>query len=317
MVAVMACSASLAIWMLTHRQDCAFSGAAFGIYALETVFILYDEYAHTKLVMSENYTMGLTFPALTLALSLAFVFCVWGFIICRTHAEPPTKALLAAAMAYGVQQLVCLPMVGRSNALLEFLFYGARDLALIASLGFALWQYRHTTSKLERHDMARAKRFFIVACVLAVVMFCEDLVNIMLPGLSPINLMSEDFRWHFTERNITENVLMVACAIQLIRANRDTLLIYARHPQEAKDGGRGVTLDQGVEQRVLLYCDEHEMSNRERDVVRLVVEGKDIQGIASELYISTGTVKSHLHRIYKKAGVASRKELVDAFWKSR
>ena len=36
----------------------------------------------------------------------------------------------------------------------------------------------------------------------------------------------------------------------------------------------------------------------------MVVDGLDVAGIAEALVISIGTVKAHLHRIYKKAGVS-------------
>ena len=57
------------------------------------------------------------------------------------------------------------------------------------------------------------------------------------------------------------------------------------------------------------------LTDREREVLRLAIDGKDTQGIATELFISTGTVKAHMHRIYSKAGVEHRQDLINAFWK--
>lgn len=52
------------------------------------------------------------------------------------------------------------------------------------------------------------------------------------------------------------------------------------------------------------------LSERERDVVRLVVEGLSDLQIATRLEISETTVGSHLRRIYSKLQVHSRAELI-------
>ena len=64
------------------------------------------------------------------------------------------------------------------------------------------------------------------------------------------------------------------------------------------------------------YADAHKLSRREQEVLTLVLKGNDAQNIASELVISPGTVKAHLHRIYVKSGVSNRDDLIDAFWRS-
>ncbi|MBC7216787.1 MAG: response regulator transcription factor [Candidatus Caldatribacterium sp.] len=52
------------------------------------------------------------------------------------------------------------------------------------------------------------------------------------------------------------------------------------------------------------------LSQRELEVLALVVQGKDNRTIARELFISEKTVKNHVNRILEKLGVASRLQLV-------
>ena len=54
----------------------------------------------------------------------------------------------------------------------------------------------------------------------------------------------------------------------------------------------------------------HHLSNREQEVVHLLLEGKSNKLIAASLGISESTVEFHLKRIYAKFQVASRMELV-------
>ncbi len=52
------------------------------------------------------------------------------------------------------------------------------------------------------------------------------------------------------------------------------------------------------------------LTDRERDVLRCMVEGLNNNEIAGKLVISLGTVKFHISNIFQKLGVDSRVEAV-------
>jgi len=54
-----------------------------------------------------------------------------------------------------------------------------------------------------------------------------------------------------------------------------------------------------------------ELTPRERDVLRLIAEGRTNDAIAEELFISPRTVTTHITRLYAKLGVANRAEAVN------
>lgn len=54
----------------------------------------------------------------------------------------------------------------------------------------------------------------------------------------------------------------------------------------------------------------YNITDREREIIQMVIEGKSNADIAKELFISLATVKTHLHNIYQKVGVDSRYDLL-------
>ncbi|HEX3036850.1 MAG TPA: response regulator [Thermodesulfobacteriota bacterium] len=53
----------------------------------------------------------------------------------------------------------------------------------------------------------------------------------------------------------------------------------------------------------------HNLTKREREIVKLVTQGYSNKKISSKLFISEGTVKIHLNNIFKKLGIKNRAQL--------
>jgi ligand-binding sensor domain-containing protein/DNA-binding CsgD family transcriptional regulator len=61
------------------------------------------------------------------------------------------------------------------------------------------------------------------------------------------------------------------------------------------------------------FMAKRDVSRREREVIRLLLQGKSSRDIENELFISLHTVRSHIYRIYKKLGIKNRTQLVNMF----
>ena len=55
------------------------------------------------------------------------------------------------------------------------------------------------------------------------------------------------------------------------------------------------------------------LTERETQIVVMLLDGQTMKGIAEELFITERTVKFHSKNAYEKIGVASKKELMQAF----
>lgn len=90
--------------------------------------------------------------------------------------------------------------------------------------------------------------------------------------------------------------------------------------QDACDGGAPMSGE--VARKVLHFFQEQKsspdelgLSEREVDVLRLLIEGYSYKGIAEKLFVSVHTVRFHLHNIYEKLHVSSRMEAVSKVMK--
>ncbi len=60
-----------------------------------------------------------------------------------------------------------------------------------------------------------------------------------------------------------------------------------------------------------LIVERYGLSPRESDVLPLLLQGRTILRIQEALFISAGTVSTHIRHIYQKTGVSNRQELID------
>jgi DNA-binding CsgD family transcriptional regulator len=79
------------------------------------------------------------------------------------------------------------------------------------------------------------------------------------------------------------------------------IVYFLRHPVAAP-----VRMDTLPED----FLSRYGITDREREIILKVVQGKSNADIAGELFISLATVKTHLHNIYREIDVDSRFDLL-------
>ena len=316
-VGLVTASTALVIWLMTRRRDCLVAAAGFLLYIFDMSVIFFDEYNRLKYDYMVTFNEPLQHPLLRCALGVAILACVWLWVTFRLHDEVTVKHVAAYVVPIAVLQLTLVPRTGFAGQVQQYLFWLVRDLGMAFCLVYAYARYRKTENRAERLDLERSRTFFRIACVLTVMVVIEDTYMILFCTPDVDNVMVSAFLWYLSERNISENLLFVAAAVQLFKQFSHILRVFSRHPradEEVATERRDARED--LVSRVVIFSDEHGLSKREQEVLTLVLRGLDVQNIANELVISPGTVKAHLHRIYVKSEVKARDDLIETFWRS-
>ncbi len=115
--------------------------------------------------------------------------------------------------------------------------------------------------------------------------------------------------------------LAMAAAIRpLSRKPAESTIIGSSSP-EAPDGTKDSTapaqpvkehesIGEHIAQCYHILAQQHGLSPRETDVFLLLAQGRSRPHISTALYLSDGTVKTHISHIYKKFGVHTREDLL-------
>jgi DNA-binding CsgD family transcriptional regulator len=101
-------------------------------------------------------------------------------------------------------------------------------------------------------------------------------------------------------------------AVARVRARTGRWMILHGAPLMS-DGSRRVAIiaERGDPDRLApLLMSAYGLTEREKDVTRLVLQGETTSSIAAQLFVSPQTVQQHLKNIFGKTSVRSRRELV-------
>lgn len=74
--------------------------------------------------------------------------------------------------------------------------------------------------------------------------------------------------------------------------------------------------DEGSAESLKEISNKYGLTMREFEVLGYLAKGRSYPRIAEELFITTGTVKTHARHIYEKLGVKTKQELIDFVEKS-
>ena len=191
----------------------------------------------------------------------------------------------------------------------QWLYYTMRQVFLVFVGLYIFWTARKSTQVELKARVNNQQKHLIIGAILVGCIVAEDFYNIL---IVPMSLAPSWLQLYLSERNFSENVFACYFAILLIIYSCHVLSIRMQEAPEKKNVS---DLDRHIEEQMPFYRNAYKLSNRETEVMRLVVLGKSNQEIADELFLAVGTVKTHIHNILVKTEQQNRTTLILHFWK--
>jgi NarL family two-component system response regulator LiaR len=147
------------------------------------------------------------------------------------------------------------------------------------------------------------------------------LMDLMMPGMDGITATREILKLSpqsriialtsFSEQNMVQGALQAGAIGYLQKNVTAAELANAIHSAYVGRMTLSPEAAQALAQSVTQsHLPGNELTDRERDVLRCMVEGLNNNETADRLVVSLGTVKFHVSNIFRKLGVASRVEAV-------
>lgn len=216
-----------------------------------------------------------------------------------------------------------------NSALKIFIYYTPCQLYLIALNIYVLRTINKDREKLPVNSYKTSKQLAIVTIIVAIMIIIEDYIVIFhfdQYGTDTIKMFNRSF---------SENLLTVLLAIfvtvsysksiQFLLKNIDVkdysvdVILGDEEIAPPKDNVTKLditTLKPNVVESsfsIHSFSKLYEITQREEEILALILEGKNNTKISETLYISPGTVKAHKHNIYYKLSISSSAELKEMY----
>lgn len=211
----------------------------------------------------------------------------------------------APTIGYALALLVALLALPDQDTY-QWAAFSLRSLLVLGGLAWAIRTYASMPDGAMRGALGSRMRDFAVVAALLVATLAFDGAVFAFSGR--ISRMGQDTLLRYVcERNLFEDALVVYCCVVTIRDCSSVLALRFKEPP-----AESPVVD---EVRLSLFAERYHLTPTERAVLALVVEGLKVSAIAGTMYISEGTVKTHISHIYRKVGCSGRTELLQEFWK--
>lgn len=299
---------SLAAYASSRRRFFIYGSGVFICYAIEMTEIFFFEYTLQNQSFPASDYYSITMPVLRTFVATASQAFIWliAMDLLDKHSKKQFVIPVATFLLSELLIIVAVPY----GPIHQWLYYTMRQVFLVFVGLYIFWTARKSTQVELKARVNNQRKHLIIGAILVGCIVAEDFYNIL---IVPMSLAPSWLQLYLSERNFSENVF--ACYFAIL------LIIYSYHHvlsirmQEAPEEKNVSDLDRHIEEQMPFYRNAYKLSNRETEVMRLVVLGKSNQEIADELFLAVGTVKTHMHNILVKTEQQNRTTLILHFWK--
>lgn len=318
---------SIAAYAVSHKRSLIPQATFFVFYIIDICGIFGIEFLNQNIPFSVDTYYEIPLPFLRILSGTGVMASLWVMLLDILDVHDRRMQIVPVAVFVAA---CCLVIWGLPyGPFRQWLFYTLRQVFAAFGLAYAYLKWSRSTDMPYRERLGKQRSRYFFLWVLLACILIEDWWIIL---ASPIP--SPDSGWltlYLSERNFSENVMMLFVAYHVIRGSLKTLALRFNAPPTAaavqptlsrasqdqrEPDKKTADLKRHIEDALPAYATAHNLSKREREVLAMVIEGMDNRTIAQELFLSEGTIKTHVHNIMVKTETRTRNELKQDFWAS-
>lgn len=316
-----------------HRkgQLSAVTAILFLFYIFDNIIIYMTEFLGG---FSRLYDLQfMSVPAFKTLIFLVSSFCLASIqkqVLPGRRTDRDTAALVLLGLG-----LLFAPMAG-DGALKVWLYYLPPQLFTFYLGASGLLYLKKNPDALDR-EMGSYKKLLWVTALFSLLILIEDTIVIFSFDVYS-NIMVK-----IHNRSVSEDIMSIIYSvfaigymtrqIQIPRAEVEDDGLHAQHAglhtqTAAEDAGLhaqslspdGTRLSgespapSDANTAFLHFASQYQLTSREQDILRILLTDKNNQEISDALFISLGTVKTHVHNIFQKVNVTKRSQLLRIYF---
>lgn len=295
------------------RQLTAATAVLFLFYILDNIIIYMTEFLDGFSVRYDLQFMSA--PAFKTLIFLVTSFCLVSIqhqVLPRRRKNRDTAALVLLGLS-----LLFIPTAGYGACKVWLYYLPAQLFTLYLSVSGLLYLKKHP-GELDR-EMHSYKSLLWITAVFSLLIMTEDTIVIF-----SFDVYS-DIMVKINNRSFSEDMMSIlysAYALVYLTRQLQGPLIEIQAPDmtgnalPAPDDGMTAMTDAGPDSNTVFlhFASQYQLTSREQDILRILLTDKNNQEISDALFISIGTVKTHVHNIFQKVNVTKRSQLLKVYF---
>ena len=205
--------------------------------------------------------------------------------------------------------LLFIPMM-HDSALKVWLYYLPSQLFTFALSMVGMHIMKKNPEQYSDNGFHHYRKLLLWTLIFSVLIVIEDTYVIF-----NVDIYS-DILVRINNRSITEDIMSIFYSVYALLFMARSLSIYDNTTTATVIQQPTVSTIHPANESLsefYLFCKKYQLTTREQDVFKLLLENKNNQIISDQLTISLGTTKSHVHNIFMKVEVNNRRELIDFY----
>ncbi|MGM0213737.1 response regulator transcription factor [Enterococcus sp. AZ109] len=281
-------SGSLIFYLREKRKIYLAFSVYLSFFIFDNIIIYMTEFFNT-FAHQYNQTF-MSVPAIKTVIFVVNAFCsLWIVsLLAKDKIRPYQKGLLILLAVW----MLSTPLLANS-AFKVWLYYLPNQLFLFYVGCYAWHKYRKAID-LSPLAVKYLKRIALLAIIASIAILIEDTFVIFnIDQYSSLNIK-------INNRNLCEDIFSIlVCGMGI-----DFFLRL--HSQLTTEE---VSEEEHQERCFEQFCETYQFTQRETEIFRLLLDHKQNQEIADELFLSVGTVKTHVHNIFIKLDIKKRTQI--------